>query len=439
MFNTLRRKSIERIALHPFVRHVVVLAGGTALGQLIIALSSPFLTRLYSPEQLGMLTIFVSLLSPALSLASFRYEVAIVLPKHDETAIHLLYLSLGLVAIFTALSTGITHYLGDQIALMLNVSQLSPFLWLLPVSILGGGTFQVLSYWGIRRRQFKAIGQARLSQSVMLVAIQLGMGLFSIGPLGLLAGDAISRTAGSLRLARDAYQRIHDLGSPHWRTIKATAYRYRRFPQFSVGPAVLNSVSLQLPSILLSLQFGATPVGLYAIGQRILGMPLGLVSSAVGQVFLGDAALAAHNEQESLRPRFIRSVKLLAAIGTSVVIPVAIVAPYVFGFLFGQDWQIAGQYLQLLAPMLIASFVAGPMGVILDVLERQDLHLLREIGRIAFLLLAWWIARAVSDGPLMMVASLSLAGAGGYILGLIFVWKAICDSIGKAHDRELDI
>jgi O-antigen/teichoic acid export membrane protein len=206
-----------------------------------------------------------------------------------------------------------------------------------------------------------------------------------------------------------------------------------------VGPAVLNSVSLQLPSVLLSLQFGATPVGLYAIGQRILGMPLGLVSAAVSQVFLGDAAMAAHAGPQALRPRFAKSVRLLAIIGSLVVIPIAAIAPYGFGFLFGSEWHIAGQYLQVLSPMLIASFVASPMGVILDVLERQDLHLFREISRITLLLLAWWVSRTWGAGPMMMVASLSVAGACGYIVGLGFVWKAIRESDNRPRDQEQDM
>lgn len=437
MFKILTRHSVQHLAPHSFVRHVLLLAGGTALGQIVVALSSPALTRLYSPEQLGLLAIFVSVLSPVLSLAALRYEVAIVLPRRDEIALQLLYLSLGLVAV-TSILTGIAVLtLGRWMAAVLNVPELSHYLWLLPLSVFAGGIFQSLTYWGIRRRQFKSIGQARLSQSLVLVATQLGMGLLSVVPLGLLLGDAASRAAGSTRLARDVFHQARNRDRPDWDSINGVARRYKRFPQFSVGPSVLNSLSLQLPSILLSAQFGATPVGLFAIGQRILGLPLNLVSSSIGQVFLGDVAGAAHAGPQALARRFTRAVRILAAVGSAVVIPAALVAPLVFGSLFGEQWAVAGQYLQLLSPMLIAQFVAAPMGVILDVLERQDLHLIREVARISLLLLAWWISQGWSEGPMAMVGVLSIASATGYLLGLLLVRRAVSQAETLGHEQDL--
>ncbi|MGR6001543.1 hypothetical protein ACT7C7_27765 [Bacillus cereus] len=45
---------------------------GTALGQIIVFLSSPILTRLYSPEDFGVLNLYTSILSFLLVLCSFK-------------------------------------------------------------------------------------------------------------------------------------------------------------------------------------------------------------------------------------------------------------------------------------------------------------------------------------------------------------------------------
>lgn len=420
-----RIETVRHLLNHSFVRRVLILGGGTAVGQLVIALSSPLVTRLYTPEQFGMLSLFISVLAPILSLASLRYEVTIVLPAKDSVALHLLYVTLLLVLTSAIITIFAVLLFGNSVAAALNVPDLAPYFWLLPLSVLGGGVFNTLSYWGIRRKSFRAIGQARFFQSAVLVITQIGMGVLSFVPLGLFVGDSLSKVVGSSQLARDAYRTIDESGHPRRDEMVAAAKRYKRFPIFSVGPAVFNSITLQLPAILLSSTFGATPVGLYALGQRILGVPLGLVSTAVGQVLLGDAAEAAHTSPNRLAYGCFRAAGGLTAFAIIIVVPVALIAPWLFGILFGERWGDAGRYLQLLSPMLIAQFVSSPLGSILDVLERQDLHLIREVGRIALMLCAWGFSSQVSDAPLFMVGSLSVAGSLGYIFGLFLIWKAL--------------
>ena len=53
-----------------FARSVTVLAGGTALGQAIVTLASPLLTRLYGPEDFGVLALYTAILSILLVVAS---------------------------------------------------------------------------------------------------------------------------------------------------------------------------------------------------------------------------------------------------------------------------------------------------------------------------------------------------------------------------------
>lgn len=80
-----------------FVRNVAVLAGGTAAGQAIVVLASPVLTRLYTPEDFGVLAVYASLLCVLSTVATLRYELAIPLPKRDEDAAALVVLCLVIV------------------------------------------------------------------------------------------------------------------------------------------------------------------------------------------------------------------------------------------------------------------------------------------------------------------------------------------------------
>ncbi len=82
-----------------FAKRVSLLIGATAVAQLILILSMPLLTRLYTPEDFGLLAIYSSILAVISVVASLCYESAIPLPKNDETAAHILLLTISILIV----------------------------------------------------------------------------------------------------------------------------------------------------------------------------------------------------------------------------------------------------------------------------------------------------------------------------------------------------
>jgi O-antigen/teichoic acid export membrane protein len=178
------------------VRSVTVLAGGTALAQVITVAVSPFLTRLYRPEDFGLLGAYVAVLGLAVPLASWRYEFAIPLPKSEQEAFNLLIMALGTVVVMTALLTLGIGVFGQRLVVWMKVPALRPYLWLLPVGLLGAGAYQALNYWAVRRQAFAVIARTKLAQSAGSVGTQLLAGLGVPGPLGLIAGHVVGQVGG---------------------------------------------------------------------------------------------------------------------------------------------------------------------------------------------------------------------------------------------------
>ena len=83
-----------------FRRNVLTLLTGTTVAQLIPFLISPIITRLYSPEDLGRLALFVSIISILSIISTCKYDAAILLPKEESNAFALYYLSNILVGAF---------------------------------------------------------------------------------------------------------------------------------------------------------------------------------------------------------------------------------------------------------------------------------------------------------------------------------------------------
>ncbi len=81
---------------------VVTLVGAATIGQAIVVISAPMITRLYSPTDVGSYSVASAVLSVLVVVTCLRYEWAIPLPESDVAAANVLVLCI-LVAFATSL------------------------------------------------------------------------------------------------------------------------------------------------------------------------------------------------------------------------------------------------------------------------------------------------------------------------------------------------
>jgi O-antigen/teichoic acid export membrane protein len=87
-----------------FSRNVLTLMTGMMIAQAIPIAISPILTRIYTPEDFGLLALFLAIFSILSIIATGRYELAIMSPESDDEAKDIVFLSI-LVALFVFLIT----------------------------------------------------------------------------------------------------------------------------------------------------------------------------------------------------------------------------------------------------------------------------------------------------------------------------------------------
>ncbi len=353
------------------------------MGQGLVVLALPLLTRLYTPEDFGVLAVYVSILSILVVVASLRYELAIPLPESNEDAANLIALSLWIVLAMSLTVGLIIWLLFDQIVVWTKIPALRHYLWLLPLSLLGAGTYKVLNYFAVRQRAFGPIAYTKISQSLGQVLTQLGFGFLNLGSLGLLVGDVVGRIGGSGTLTWLALKWI-----PDWRKVISrkgifrVAYCYRRFPMLSSCSAILNSAGLQLPALLLAAFYGPQVAGWFALGQRVIGLPVSLVEQAVAQVYLGEASRLRREDPLALHSLFLQVVKKLLMVSVLPIALLGFAGPWLFALVFGSEWQVAGTYTQILSLMFLFDFVVFPISQTLNLLEKQDVQLGWDIARL---------------------------------------------------------
>jgi len=407
-----------------FARNVGVLAGGTALGQTIAVLTSPILTRLYTPKDFGVLAVYTSILGIVSVIASLRYELAIPLPEKDEDAANLLALSIGIVVFMGLLASVVTWLLGAQIVSWTNISALRPYLWLLPVGVVMVGIYQVLNYWAVRKQAFTQIARTKLNQGAGLAIAQIGLGLLKSGPLGLLIGRIVGQAAGITTLAMLAYKKDKKaLKAISPSQVRYMFARYRRFPLFSSGAALINALGLQLPVLLLSGLYGAQVVGQFMLVQRVFGLPLTFLGTSVSKVYLSQAAQKARTDVQGLQKLFYAVAKKMAVLGSVPTIILVGVGPSLFPLVFGIEWREAGVYAQIMAVTFLSAFVTIPLSYTFSVLERQDLSLMWNGSRLLLSAGSIVIAYKLRWSATYAVVAYSVGMLGGYLS--LFILSAI--------------
>jgi O-antigen/teichoic acid export membrane protein len=176
--------------------------------------------------------------------------------------------------------------------------------------------------------------------------------------------------------------------SEFWIKLKLFWVCHRRFPLFALPADFINTVAGQLPLLVIASRFGAESSGLFALTARVLGAPIGLLGAAVLDAFKRSAATS-YREQGHCRDDYVRTFRLLAALGAALALGVMLVAEPLFASAFGEPWRQAGVIAFWLMPMFVMRFLASPLSYVFYIAGKQQIDLLWQCALLAVTLSAF--------------------------------------------------
>lgn len=366
-----------------YARNVVTLITGTGLAQAIPIAASPLLTRLYSPAEFGLFALYMAIASIAAVAITGRYELAILLPKSERDALHIVALAASLSFILSAVLLFLVILFNQPLSRIFGNPALGSWLYWLPASTFLTGLYQSLNYWCNRKSLYKQMSINRTLQSGGASLTQLGGGYFGVGPLWLVGGQLIGQILSAIGLAKAIWHK-------EWRTIQKLdirsmallAKKYLDFPKFLIVAHGLNTVSSQTPVMLLSALFNASTAGFYMLTQRVLGAPMSLVATAVGDVFRQEASHSYVHYGNCLEV-YKKTFKRLLWISVVPFLLFFFIAPPLFALIFGGAWRVAGEYAQILTPMFFLQFITSPLSAMFMIAQKQKLDLIWQFCLLA--------------------------------------------------------
>lgn len=373
--------SMKQIFHSSLFKHIATLLSANSVSQAIALLVYPLITRLYAPENFGLFNLFLSIGGILAIVGTANYHYAIVLPKNERKAFACLSLSFIITAALVVLSV-IALIFSSQIALLFDSPDLGKYLFLMPIFVLLTALWNSLNYWFTRYQWYKPIAFYQVGNSLSSSLLKYLFGLSGFLTGGLLFGTLIAQFAAMVGSLWIAWKKgIAKVLTITQQEIKDVAVEYRNFPQFSLPHSLINTLGGSLPILLLAPFFSLAHIGFFGMAMALAFRPINIISSSLNQVFYPITTQKV-NDKESILRFFKRYISRTLYILLPLFIGLFTILPWLTEWLLGANWNVTGEYMQLMLPWLLFSALVAPITYLADLFGKQKIALGIEIASV---------------------------------------------------------
>ncbi|MBX3164409.1 MAG: oligosaccharide flippase family protein [Bacteroidetes bacterium] len=346
---------------------MLTLVSASILAQVVNFSFNIVLTRIYTPEQFGYLSVFMAIVSFITVFSAAKFDVALVASNNDEDAKKLFSLSFW-VLIFTSV-IALLGVIVVKIFHLYNTPVVSDWLFYLIPSIIFLTGFQICWMWNVRIKNFKNISGIRVIEPIVNGTVSLLLvGFSSIGLLfGTLAGQFISFVLLLIIVFKKFPLKQFAFS---FQELKQTFKTYNEFPKINVTQGFVEIFQMSAFALLLDYFFDAAIVGYFAMGMRVLQVPVRLLVTPVAHVFFAEASEIYRNGN-SLLPLVKKTIFRLALIASPVPVILMFFGEELFAFVFGNNWSISGEYAKILAFWTFFDLIRAPISQIASIVNKQ--------------------------------------------------------------------
>ena len=355
LFQSLRRSEL--------LRNTSILISGTALAQLIPILLQPILRRYFTPDIFGAYAVYLSLVGILAIISSFKYELAIILPRTDKEAANVFFLSVLINILFNVLLLLVIIVWRTKILHFFNLSaKFSDYLFFVPLGIFFYSFYQSINNWLVRKKGFLPISINKFVRRGFEGFAQV-LFKFAKNAHGIIFGDLIGHIANLVSGIYQGHKRGLSLSLFSTTKLKYVTTKYSEFPKFNVIPSFMSACSFLLPAIYLNKFFSSELTGFFDLSKLLLSIPLALISTSISNVLLQSIS-EKFKVKKSLRKDLLLILGIVSAIGTVEVIVITFFGVELFSLIFGKIWAFSGTISRILVWSYALNFFSASFSAV---------------------------------------------------------------------------
>lgn len=360
-----------------YIKDTAVLTIGVVIAHIVPLIAYPILSRLYTPDDFGLLSILTSVTAILAIVATFHYDSAILITKTSKVAAELITAIQYLAGVFLFFSGLILIVFSNDISILLNAPQVSSWLWICPICAYCIVLFNCYNEWCVKHKYFKDLS---INKMINGGALPIGKILFSfLNTIGIFIGELFGHLiTGVLCVWRLFRKDKNYFMKPSKLQMKYLLRRYNDCPKYVLPARLLNKLGLELPIFFITAYFSTEELGYYSMAATLLVLPSKVIGKAITDTFRQKANMLVETEGNCVY--FYRKVFLFLFIISFVFYSILYaVAPIIFEIVLGEKWITSGYYSRILCFAMAFGLFTDFGQALYFIKEKMNLFLIWQI------------------------------------------------------------
>lgn len=411
---------VNEIIEHSKKSPIAKLTLGSLIAQLVSILISPITTRIYTPEQLGIYTLLLTVVTLFGPILSGRLEMAIVTEKEEKKIYPIIVLSSIMCLILSFIVTIL--YAIYIIISGKFTNEYIIYLIIIFIYLIITGISNILISYNNRNKDYEIMSTVYVIRTIIqnLGLVIFGFMHFSI--IGMLLSQVIGSLFGIKKQSEKLIPNINKLKQVTKQELKNVIYENYRLIIYSTPASICNSSSYSLLNFFITALYGEALFGYYSISYRILGIPLTLIGTNVSKVFF-ERASSEMNSTGSFRNTLKKITILLLVMAIFMVLILGTISPYICEFVFGEGWKVAGQYIQILVIMFGIRLVVSAISPALIIMKKQSMEMKMQIAFLVSAFITYLVAKYFNLNIYLFLGMISILYSIIYLTIYIYIYK----------------
>lgn len=355
--------------LNKFIGDSFLMILSSGIAQVILIITTPIITRLYSPAEFGEFTIFSNIAMILIPIINARYDLLIVNAKNDRSANILSQISFLISLLILLILIPIL-----AISAWLYPNFILDFIFIIIMLFLVSLTNIFTNYLN-KERKYKVLSLINVFRAGSMALLQIIFGLLSLGSLGLIIGFSLSYITG-ITLGYKTFKKHFNIVRNKEET-KALFLENKNQLVYSTPSILLNSLSFSVVVLFIGILYTNTEVGIYGMAIRVLGIPVTIISLGLSKIFMQQAN-DYYIERGNFRNLLLKFSSTLVIVSIILYVPLYLFSEELVNILLGHSWVDAITVIKIVIPLFVIRLIVSTVSLSVIVLQKQQLELILQ-------------------------------------------------------------
>ncbi|HCW7221653.1 TPA: type 8 capsular polysaccharide synthesis protein Cap8K [Staphylococcus aureus] len=355
--------------LNKFIGDSFLMILSSGIAQVILIITNPIITRLYSPAEFGEFTIFSNIAMILIPIINARYDLLIVNAKNDRSANILSQISFLISLLILLILIPIL-----AISAWLYPNFILDFIFIIIMLFLVSLTNIFTNYLN-KERKYKVLSLINVFRAGSMALLQIIFGLLSLGSLGLIIGFSLSYITG-ITLGYKTFKKHFNIVRNKEET-KALFLENKNQLVYSTPSILLNSLSFSVVVFFIGILYTNTEVGIYGMAIRVLGIPVTIISLGLSKIFMQQAN-DYYIERGNFRNLLLKFSSTLVIVSIILYVPLYLFSEELVNILLGHSWVDAITVIKIVIPLFVIRLIVSTVSLSVIVLQKQQLELILQ-------------------------------------------------------------